>query len=935
MADQEEENAVPIMVMSEDPPEKEKDVEQSKVAEKKAVADVDELSAEDQKLKETLELLVKTITEDSSLPDHEVIQRQALESLRKEIRSSTSSMTSIPKPLKFLGPHYETLTTFNQEKMAEGPNKIFMYDILSVLAMTMSETGSHQSLHFKLQGTVSDVGDWGHEYVRHLCGEIATEWQKLVEEEKSTSELSGLVDQILPFKLAHNGEFEGIDLLIDIEQVDRIPELCTSDNCQRLGKYVLACAEYLGDPDEQAKIRSVLLDIFLKFQAYSDAMRVAIKLERRDLMLRVFAAAGVKPPSSEDEEDEEDEEEKDMEKLLITRQLCYILARQHIVLTEFEDDDDMMEAMGNVGLNEHFLALAAELNVTEAKRPADIYKTHLIEGHGRARRRENKNANTNPTHDSAKKNLADTFVNAFLNAGFGEDLMVTPEGSDWLFKNRGHGMLSAAASVGLIHLWDLDTGFNAVDVFSLSTKVPIKAGGLLATGIISAGVSSEMDAALGLLSEHLEVDNKENLMKAAAVLGLGIAYAGTDREDVKEALVPLMMDDEQTFEVTALTCLSLGYVYLGTANVDAAETIIESFMDRTEEQLNDPLARLMCLGMGLLFLGQGEKCEGIIAACSVIAGPIVQYLTMTIRTCAFCGTGSVVEIQGMLAAIGERHGEEDEKQPLKGAHQGVAVLGIAMAAMGESLSSAMALRALDHILQYADVNVRRAVPLALAMLFISNPAVHVIDTLTKLSHDQDEQISQNAVLALGLVGAGTNNSRIATTLRTSAIFFAKEPNHLFLVRIAQGLLHMGKGLMSLNPFHSGGMLMDKVGMAGILTVLHMALVAKQTILADRHYLLYTLAMAIYPRMLQTLELDEAGTATAAPASVRVGMAVDTVGQAGNPRTITGFQTHTTPVLIGAKERAELATDEFIALTTVLEGFVVVKRNPDATKEEIL
>jgi hypothetical protein len=32
-----------------------------------------------------------------------------------------------------------------------------------------------------------------------------------------------------------------------------------------------------------------------------------------------------------------------------------------------------------------------------------------------------------------------------------------------------------------------------------------------------------------------------------------------------------------------------------------------------------------------------------------------------------------------------------------------------------------------------------------------------------------------------------------------------------------------------------------------------------------------------------------------PCSVRVGMAVDTVGQAGKPKTITGFQTHTTPV----------------------------------------
>ena len=33
-----------------------------------------------------------------------------------------------------------------------------------------------------------------------------------------------------------------------------------------------------------------------------------------------------------------------------------------------------------------------------------------------------------------------------------------------------------------------------------------------------------------------------------------------------------------------------------------------------------------------------------------------------------------------------------------------------------------------------------------------------------------------------------------------------------------------------------------------------------------------------------------------PVSVRVGQAVDVVGQAGKPKTITGFQTHTTPVL---------------------------------------
>ena len=44
-------------------------------------------------------------------------------------------------------------------------------------------------------------------------------------------------------------------------------------------------------------------------------------------------------------------------------------------------------------------------------------------------------------------------------------------------------------------------------------------------------------------------------------------------------------------------------------------------------------------------------------------------------------------------------------------------------------------------------------------------------------------------------------------------------------------------------------------------------------------------------------------------TVRVGKAVDVVGQAGKPKTITGFQTHSTPVLLGYGERAELATND--------------------------
>ena len=34
-----------------------------------------------------------------------------------------------------------------------------------------------------------------------------------------------------------------------------------------------------------------------------------------------------------------------------------------------------------------------------------------------------------------------------------------------------------------------------------------------------------------------------------------------------------------------------------------------------------------------------------------------------------------------------------------------------------------------------------------------------------------------------------------------------------------------------------------------------------------------------------------------PLNIRVGQAVDVVGKAGKPKKITGFQTHTSPVLI--------------------------------------
>jgi hypothetical protein len=70
------------------------------------------------------------------------------------------------------------------------------------------------------------------------------------------------------------------------------------------------------------------------------------------------------------------------------------------------------------------------------------------------------------------------------------------------------------------------------------------------------------------------------------------------------------------------------------------------------------------------------------------------------------------------------------------------------------------------------------------------------------------QAAHNAVIALGIVGAGTNNARLAGILRNLASYYYKEPSLLFLVRTAQGITHMGKGLIGLTPYHTDKQLLS-------------------------------------------------------------------------------------------------------------------------------
>ena len=497
---------------------------------------------------------------------------------------------------------------------------------------------------------------------------------------------------------------------------------------------------------------------------------------------------------------------------IVQKQLAYMLGRHqfYLELSEERDDyDDLTEIMSNSHLNNHFLNLARELDIMEAKTPDDVYKTHLD--------------NVRPAFgggavDSARQNLASSFVNGFINTGFGQDKLLMEDGNKWLYKNKEHGMLSATASIGLVLLWDVDGGLTQIDKYLYSPEDWIKSGALLACGIVNTGVRNECDPALALLSDY--VLHSSNVMRLGAIFGLGLAYAGTDRKDVIQLLLPVFADARSNMEVVGVAALACGLIAVGSCNGEVTSTILQTLMEKCETDvagMKESYAKYLPLGIGLCYLGKQDAAEATMAALEVIPEPFRQTAVTLVEVCAYAGTGNVLKIQQLLHICsehyeqdkgetekkdkkkddkkdgekkdGDKKGEEEKKEeegPLDlSGQQAVAVLGLGLISMGEDIGSEMLIRTLSHLMRYSEPIIRRAVPLALALVSISNPQMTILDTLSKFSHDADAEVAHNAIFGLGLLGAGTNNARLAAILRQLAQYHAKDSNNLFMVRVAQ------------------------------------------------------------------------------------------------------------------------------------------------------
>ena len=823
--------------------------------------------------------------------------------IKHEITTATSSMTSIPRPLKFIRPHFSEIKDFYEKFIPatekDKEYKLMLSDLISVILSVVSEKDEEGKeltmLSYVFSGTRKDITSWGIEYVRSLCSDIGQEYNILLDKDEPTNELLNLVKTLAPYLIKQHCENDAIDLLIEVESIDEIKNFINENNYKKICLYLLSISNYSADTDEYRSTLELVYNIYFeKFHQYIDALRVAIKIGNPLYIKQTFIKC---------------------EDAITKKQLAFILAGEGIFLDEDDTsqiiDIDTLEILRNYKQTDYFKVLAKTLELLEPKHPEDVFKSHL----------EDKKGQNAKKIESSKINMAYSIASAFINAGFGTEVLLSKKDSDWIFKNKEQGIQCLLSGIGLVNIWDYLEGPNKVYELAGKKEADIykRSGRNIGLGICLCGIHDENDVAVAVLFEELLDKNID--VKISAVFGLGLAAAGSQNKALHETLIKVLEDFSYGFEMSAFVSLALGLIFIGSSDEDVYTDLFSILMSRNNagkgKIFESPFFVIYILGMGLLCLGRQKDNDFMIHTLVTLeefSKEMKDYIKTMLISFSYAGSGNVGKVQELMQIIAKSNEEVNPKV------QEIAVIGCSLIAIGEEVGMEMLSRSFNHFLQFGDINTKKAVSLAIALLNLSNPKVQVIDSLTKFCYDTDKTVAMNAIFSMGLVSSGSNHSRVGGLLRSLAGYYTEESNPLFMVRISQGLLYMGKGLLTLDPVYSHKLLINKRGLAGVLITLFSFTETEALICGKYQFLLYSLALAMRPKLVMTVDENMK------PKDVQlmIGQAVDIVGQTGNPRTISGFQIHTSPAVINTGERCEINGEDFIPYSDVLEGIVIVK-----------
>lgn len=108
--------------------------------------------------------------------------------------------------------------------------------------MVASDEGSFDSIKYCLEGSKQNLVEWGHEYLRSLAGEIGQEYNKRIESQGETRDLMELVEVIIPYFMKNHEEPEAVDLLMEVEALEKLVKFTSDSNYERVCLYLLSCA---------------------------------------------------------------------------------------------------------------------------------------------------------------------------------------------------------------------------------------------------------------------------------------------------------------------------------------------------------------------------------------------------------------------------------------------------------------------------------------------------------------------------------------------------------------------------------------------------------------------------------------------------------------------------------------------------------------------
>ncbi len=263
---------------------------------------------------------------------------------------------------------------------------------------------------------------------------------------------------------------------------------------------------------------------------------------------------------------------------------------------------------------------------------------------------------------------------------------------------------------------------------------------------------------------------------------------------MNQHIVPFLPVFPLPLRLAAIAALTIGMVMLGTANQDLIGAIVATLEERMKlpGALDSAIATLFSAALGLLMIGVGEGGPGnagttpgtdgsmssdtseamtlasLQEMLTSITHPLGNFTSILVGGFAYAGSGDVLQIQKCMAVCGEENKhkdskskaaeeakeqakaaasaqavqegntdkKEEEKEEEKGSSEAcpqaaAALLSIAAIGCGDELSRDLTMRTIDHILQYGNIQLKRTVPLAIGLLFISNAQQQPIDLLSK------------------------------------------------------------------------------------------------------------------------------------------------------------------------------------------------------------